>query len=272
MENLFNMKVTIITPVLNGRAHLRETILSVISQTYGNIEFLVFDGGSTDGTHEIIQEFQEFITIVRIERDRSMYDAINKAIELSSGDIIGILNSDDYYNSHDIIERVVHTFLSNEKLDFVHGSVNVVDKDGKVTGFSKPVANRDLLSRINFEMPILHPTLFVRRIVYSNLGPFNLAYRIVADYEFVYRLLNSGFKGLELNFTLTNYRLGGMSGGLGGVRETLRFQKEIGVNAAHRYYIFFITLLKMFTISKLPYWFLRLIMKDNGRHQLSNKI
>jgi glycosyltransferase involved in cell wall biosynthesis len=269
---MFDMKVTIITPVLNGRAHLRDTILSVINQTYDNIEYLVFDGGSTDGTHEIIQEFREFISIARIERDSSMYDAINKAIEMSSGDIIGILNSDDSYHSNLIIEQIVNTFMLNNKLDFVHGSVNVIDKQGKVIGFSKPFANENLLKRINFEMPILHPTLFVRRYVYSNLGSFNLDYRIVADYEFVFRLLNSSFNGLELNLTFANYRLGGMSGSFDGIRETLRFQKKIGVIAPKRYFIFFSTSLKMIALSYLPYRYLRLMIRRKGRHQFENKI
>jgi hypothetical protein len=198
-----------------------------------------------------------------------MYDAINNAIEISKGDIIGIVNADDILSDCNVITNIVDKFLNSTDVDFVHGSVNVVNSESKIIGKSSPISDSLISKRVKYEMPILHPSLYVRKHVYSTLGLYCLSYRIVADYEFVIRLFSSSFVGLRLDFPVSNYRVGGMSGTVKGIFETLKLHKEIGLPLLHRYLIFSTTYIKLQLSSLLPSWILRLLSTSNKRHTFS---
>ncbi len=121
-------KVSIITVVYNGIAHLEQTIQSVLNQTYDNVEYIIIDGGSTDGTVELIKKYEESIAYWVSESDGGIYDAMNKGISNATGEIVGLINADDWYETG-TIEKVVETF-QNSEVDVVHGSMEIISKMG----------------------------------------------------------------------------------------------------------------------------------------------
>jgi glycosyltransferase len=182
------MKVSIITVCHNSEATLESTIRSVLSQNYKDIEFIVVDGRSTDGTAAIIDKYRSRISKFVSEKDEGMYHAINKGISLASGEIVGILNSDDIYSDERIISRIVKEF-EVKKTDCIYGDLQYVARDNpnKIIRHwkSKPYNEKLFL---NGWMPP-HPTFFVRRECYSRYGLFNTSFSISADYELMLRFL-----------------------------------------------------------------------------------
>jgi glycosyltransferase len=183
-----SLKVSIITVVLNNVQHIENCINSVLNQTYGNIEYIVIDGGSTDGTIDVIRKYETQISMWVSEPDRGIYDAMNKGIMKSSGDIIGILNSDDVYTDEKVIEKVV-AFLLENYTDSCYGDLAYVDRND----INKII--RDWKSNIydkeNFRrgwMPP-HPAFFVKRKIYQQYGMFNMDFPLAADYELMLRFL-----------------------------------------------------------------------------------
>jgi len=180
--------VSIITPSYNSAKFISQTIESVLSQTYNNIEYIIIDGSSTDGTIEIIKEYQDKITNFVSEPDMGIYDAMNKGIALATGDVIGILNSDDFYVDDSVIEGVVKAF-QQYKVDSVYGDLEYVAKENtdKVVRFWKSAPFKKGLFQKGWHPA--HPTFFVKKNIYEKYGCFNLSYRIAADYELMLRLL-----------------------------------------------------------------------------------
>lgn len=183
-----SVKVSIITPAYNSAATLRDTISSVLAQTYPEIEYIVVDGASTDGTRAILEEYKDRISRVISEPDRGLYDAMNKGIRAATGDIVGILNSDDFFTSPDIIETIVGVF-EKELVDAVYGDVHFVRPAdlGKCVRYYSSAIFRPFLFRFGF-MPA-HPSFYVRRQCYERFGLYALNYRIAADFELLLRFL-----------------------------------------------------------------------------------
>lgn len=183
-----NMKVSIITVVLNNKDTIEDCMLSVFNQSYPDIEYIVIDGGSIDGTTDIIKKYESKIAKWVSEPDRGIYDAMNKGIKLASGDIIGILNSDDFYAHGKVIERVVSVIERNQA-DSCYGDLIYVDRynPDKVIRYwkSKPF-NKNLFKK-GWMPP--HPTFFCRKSLYEKYGLFKEEMRIAADYEMMLRLL-----------------------------------------------------------------------------------
>lgn len=182
------MKVSIITAVLNSRAYIEDCISSVLKQTYSNIEYIIIDGGSTDGTVDIIRKYEKRISIWVSEPDRGIYDAMNKGIKMASGDVIGILNSDDYYADCDCIADVVDSITQN-RVDSCYGDLMYIDR----RNINKTIRlwRSGSFKKENFRrgwMPP-HPTFFVRREVYERFGLFLLDFPLTADYELMLRFL-----------------------------------------------------------------------------------
>lgn len=200
------MKVSIITPCLNSRSTIRQTIESVLNQTWQNIEYIVVDGGSCDGTQEIIREcLPRFHGRMRYisENDRGIYDAMNKGIRMSRGRLIGIVCSDDYYE-HDAVERAV-SCLTDDKYQVIYGYCRLIDK-GHAVGLMKS-NHRDLKQHM-----IPHPTCFVTRETYRDMGLYLTVFKISADYELMLRLYQSQKVVFTQSKTvLTNFRIGGAS-------------------------------------------------------------
>lgn len=183
------MKISIITVCFNSAKTIRDTIESVLSQDYPEIEYIVVDGGSNDGTIEIVSEYQSKIASYVSEKDRGIYDAMNKGISLASGDIIGILNSDDTYMSVKTISELMQV-MSQKKTDCIFADLIVVDPKNMNKVLRYYDSSKFRTNRFRFGWMPAHPTFFVKRSVYERVGLFSLKYQISADYEMLIRILH----------------------------------------------------------------------------------
>ena len=205
------MKVSIITVVRNNVATINDAINSVIGQTYKNIEYIVVDGASTDGTVSVVQSYTNKIDKFITEKDHGLYDAMNKGITLATGDIIGILNSDDMYFDKNVIESIVNTFRE-KKTDSVFGDLHYVDKNNtdKVMRYWK-TSNFKPGSFVKGWHPP-HPSFFVKKEVYEKYGLYDLELSISADFDLMLRLLEKHqISSVHLPKILVKMRTGGQS-------------------------------------------------------------
>jgi len=182
------MKVTIITVTYNSEECIEQCILSVLNQTYSNIEYVIIDGKSKDNTVNVIRKYSENISYWISETDRGMYDAINKGIEVSSGDIIGLLNSDDLFYSNDVVESIVNTFQSNQ-VDSVYGDLEYVFSDNINKVYRIWKGKYFKRSRFLFGWMPAHPTFYVKRNIYMKFGGYENHFHSAADYELMCRYL-----------------------------------------------------------------------------------
>jgi glycosyltransferase involved in cell wall biosynthesis len=195
--------ITIVTVVFNSEQFLEETIQSVINQTYDNVEYIIIDGGSTDGTLEIIRKYENAIDYWVSEKDKGISDAFNKGIGLSQGDMIGIINADDWYESNTIQKNAIA--FNEFKPDVICGKLQCWKDSEKGYIFS---SNPSLLYK---EMTINHPTVFVKKMIYKRFGLFKVNYKYAMDYELMLRFKMNGAKFLYLEHVLANMRLEGVS-------------------------------------------------------------
>lgn len=209
------MKISLITATYNSAETLRDTMQSILNQTFKDIEYIVIDGNSSDDTINIIKEFEpQFKGRMRwiSEPDNGIYDAMNKGIRMSSSYIVGILNSDDFFASNDVLEKVVDAFISDNQIDAVYGDVKYVDWNDTsktVRMFSgKGFTRRKLCWG---QMPP-HPSFYVKRECYEKFGLYNLNYPICSDYDmFVKMFWESKIKAKYVGETFVNMRNGGTS-------------------------------------------------------------
>jgi len=205
------MKVSIITVCYNSAATIENTIKSVLSQTYPNIEHIIIDGGSTDGTLDVIERYRKKVAVVVSEPDRGIYDAMNKGIARASGDIIGTLNADDFYACSDVIENVVRV-MERSRVDVCWGDLEYVSpRDiNKVVRYWR--SSEYTLGKFKRGWHPPHPTFFVQRTVYEKYGKFNLEFKIAADYELMLRFLEKcHVVSVYIPRTLVKMRTGGAS-------------------------------------------------------------
>lgn len=205
------MKISLLTVSYNSAATIRDTIESIRKQDYPAIEYIVVDGNSKDGTVDIIKEHSTFITHWVSEPDKGIYDAMNKALQLATGDVVGILNSDDFYCSEHIISQVADTF-NNPQIDAIFGDLVFVDPTNLDKVVRKYTSAKWNPSKFAFGFMPAHPTFFVRRKYYEQFGLFRTDYKIAADYELLIRFLYVNkltYKYLPL--TMVKMRRGGVS-------------------------------------------------------------
>lgn len=203
------MKVSIITVVYNGVKTIEDCIKSVAGQTYSNIEHIIIDGGSTDGTLDIITKYKDKIAYIICEPDNGIYDAMNKGLRLATGDIIGILNSDDMYADNSVLACVASVF-ANSSVDICYGDLVYVDKVdlNKVVRYWRSCDYKDGLFKKGW-VPA-HPTFFVRRTVHEKYGNFDLNYSLAADFELMMRFLDKyKAKSVYTPKVLVKMRVGG---------------------------------------------------------------
>lgn len=197
-------KVSIITVVYNGADTIEQTIKSVIGQTYKNIEYIVIDGASTDGTQKIIEKYLEGISYYISEKDDGLYHAMNKGLKKATGEIIGIINSDDWYGVS-AVEDVVECFKRND-VDLAYGKIVTVSEDGK-----ERMLPKISLESIWYQLSIPHPSVFVKKKIYDRLGVFDTKYRLAADYELLLRFYSNNIKIKFIDKAIAYFREGGLS-------------------------------------------------------------
>lgn len=219
------MKITIITVCYNSASHIADAINSVSGQDYKHIEHIVIDGNSNDGTQKIIEENSDKLSFWLSETDHGIYDAMNKGIQKATGDVIGILNSDDFYYDKQVISKVADAF-SDEEVEAVFGDLIFVDPnnlDKTVRTYSSKKWHPDRFAR--GYMPA-HPTFFVKRKFYEKHGLFETDYEIAADYELLVRLLYvHKLKYKYLPMKMVKMRKGGVSSN--GIKSNIVLNKEI---------------------------------------------
>lgn len=204
-------KVSIITICYNSAETIRDTIESVVSQDYSNIEYIIIDGASKDNTLEIVNAYRDNIATLISEKDKGIYDAMNKGVRSATGDIIGILNSDDVYADKHVVSDIVKIFDTTD-VGGVYADLQYVKRDAldQVTRYWKSGEYREGLFTRGWMPP--HPTFFVRKEVYQQYGGYSLELRSAADYEFMLRVIHKHkIKVGYLPRVITNMRIGGTS-------------------------------------------------------------
>lgn len=229
-------KISIITVCYNSAKTIKDTFESVLNQKYENYEYIVVDGKSNDGTLELIKEYEEkfngkmkYIS----EKDKGIYDAMNKGIKLSTGDIVGLLNSDDYYKNNEVLSKINESL--QQDYDGVFGNLIMLE-DKQLN-----IPERELISgngNYHFGWVPLHPTLYLKKQIYNEIGLYNQKYPIAADYDFMIRLLKQEkYKLNYINDYLVSMRSGGAStnglkGRIDGVKEVYIILRENKVKFA----------------------------------------
>lgn len=204
------MKVSIITVCFNSDKTIEDTLKSIQSQTYSDIEYIVIDGLSKDKTNEMVKKYNDIVSIHISEKDSGLYDAMNKGISLASGDIVGILNSDDVLADESVIEKIVAGF-DDVRVDAVYSDLIYVsehDLNKPTRLYSSKVFSKRM---IKFGIMLPHPTFYVRKKCYEDLGLYKTTYRVAADFELLARFMSKGIKAIRLPFISVKMREGGIS-------------------------------------------------------------
>lgn len=209
------MKISLITVTYNSARTIKDTIESVLSQTYEDYEYLVIDGASKDNTMDIVRSYEALFKGKLkwvSESDRGIYDAMNKGIRLSSGDVVGLLNSDDFFRDRDVLSRVAEVFDKKPDIGCTIADLCFVDSEdtSKVVRYYSSAGWHPGLFRWGVEPP--HPTFYCRKAIYEKLGYYKLDYKIAADYELMIRfLLVAGVPYEYLPMNMLCMRMGGES-------------------------------------------------------------
>lgn len=220
------MKVSIITVSYNSAETIRDTIESVLEQSYEDIEYIIVDGNSKDETMDIVTSYGDKVTKVLSEPDKGIYDAMNKGVSLATGDIIGILNSDDFYETNNAIKDVVEHFKTNLEADVAFGDVVFVEPSNlnKVVRYYSSKKFKAAKLRFGWMPP--HPATFIKKSAYDKYGLYKLGYKISADYEMFVRLLMvEKVKFARIDRVIVRMRSGGAS--TDGIKSSLILNQEI---------------------------------------------
>lgn len=206
------MKISVITVVFNAVETIEDTIKSVIDQDYDDIEHIIIDGGSTDGTLDVVNCYKDHLAKVVSEPDNGIYDAMNKGIELATGEITGNLNADDWYAHSGVLSQVANTFSADESIDAVYGDIVYVTREQphNIVRYWESCSYHDGLFEKGW-MPA-HPSFFVKRELYSRYGKFDLDLKIQSDFELTMRLIAiNRIKTRYLPGVMVKMRMGGVT-------------------------------------------------------------
>jgi glycosyltransferase involved in cell wall biosynthesis len=199
------IKVSIVTVVYNGDKFLEQTILSVLNQTYKNIEYIIIDGGSTDKTVEIIKKYENSLACWVSEKDRGIYDAMNKGVLKATGELVGIINSDDFYSETTSVENIVAAYQNNCTPDILYGNIKFFNPETNQTKVIYPS-----VLNLNKDMTLNHPSCFLRVDLYKS-KLFDINFKICADYDLILFFYLNGKKLLYVDKMITTMRIGGAS-------------------------------------------------------------
>ncbi len=204
MSNINQPKISIITIVYNGEKYIEQTIKSIISQTYENIEYIVVDGKSTDNTLNIIKRYENKISLWKSEKDDGIYDAMNKGIDLATGDFIWFMNAGDEIYNNIIVEKIFENY-NNE--DVMYGQMQLVNEDGSNASISEVPRT---LSYKNFMhgMVVSHQAIIIKKKL---VNYYNLDYKVVSDHDWIINALKKSNNIKNTNLLISKYLLGGFS-------------------------------------------------------------
>ena len=217
-----SIKISIITVTYNSIKTLKETLNSVKYQTYPNIEHIIIDGASTDGSFELCKLYPHISYLVS-EKDSGMYDALNKGIRVATGDVIGLLNSDDTFTNNKIIEQIAIEFYNNSGIDAIIGDVNFVSKNKVIRHYS---SSGWTPSKFKFGIMPPHPSFYCKKELFIKYDLYNTNFKIAGDFELLLRyfLINKiNFKYLPI--LMVDMKIGGLS--TSGIRSNIVINKEI---------------------------------------------
>lgn len=227
-----NIKISIITVCYNSELTIRDTIESVLNQTYTNIEYIIVDGKSQDCTLDIVRSYEPlFESRMKIisERDKGIYDAMNKGIKMATGELIGLINSDDYYESN-AVEKIVEAY-GGERYAVIYGLLRCIEdeKESMICFNSHNFLERRM---------IMHPSCFVSKYVYDEIMMYNTNYISAADYDFMYKLYKNGsVKFIPIYCIIANCRGGGISTTQKGYLEYLKVRMDLGLMPVSAYWM-----------------------------------
>jgi len=208
------LKISIITVSLNASDNIKQAINSVANQLDVSLEHIICDGFSTDGTQYIIEKQLVLYSHINYisEKDGGIYDAINKGIRMATGDVIGILNSDDFYADNLVLKKVLNQFETDQSNDIVYGDLNYVHKLSPSKIFRKWISKDYYDNFFEDGNDLPHPTMFVRKEVFEKIGNYNTSLKIASDYEWMLRALKvNQIKSKYIPILMINMRLGGVS-------------------------------------------------------------
>ena len=217
------LKVSIISAVYNRCATISTAINSVQMQEYPNISHVIVDGGSTDGTMNIVREFSAANQVVISEPDDGIYDALNKGIKLADGDIVGLLHSDDLFSDAMVITDIVASF-SDPAVQLVYGDLVYVEESNVAKVVRRWISGNFVRRKLRTGWMPPHPTVFVRKSVFDQLGAYDTSFKISADYDAMLRFFQSGICSRYIPRELVKMRLGGVSNR--GVKNIITKMKE----------------------------------------------
>jgi glycosyltransferase involved in cell wall biosynthesis len=224
-----NPKISIVTVSFNAINAIENTILSVINQTYPNIEYIIIDGGSTDGTVDIIKKYDNKISYWISEPDNGIYDAMNKAIEKATGEWINFMNAGDIFYSDTIVQELANTNIFNNKNTIIYGNRIV-----NTSGVMKEQVSR--IKTIKHSMDIFHQSIFT----YTSLHKehlFNTSYQIAGDYDFLYKMINNNINFIKVNMNICIFLYGGIScENINQLKEVLRVIRTNNFNKIDKVY------------------------------------
>jgi glycosyltransferase involved in cell wall biosynthesis len=237
---MLNIRISIVTVVYNGVKTIERTIKSVLEkQSYENIEYIIIDGGSTDGTIDIIKKYEDRLAYWHSKKDKGIYDAMNIGISKTSGEYIILVNADDWLET-DIVKKVVEVIKVNSYIDILHGNVNYIKENNPKV--YKPKLN---FSRFLWHgMAYYHPTFFVNKRVYEDIK-FDTNYRLLSDYKFTMECIKKGLKFYYLDTVISNYSADGASAAFWKrIVEGHKIRQEYGYNILLIYISSFIRISK----------------------------
>lgn len=206
--------ISIITVVFNGEKYLEQTIQSVINQSYNNVEYIIIDGGSTDETVDIIKKYQAKIDYWVSEKDNGIYDAMNKGVRLSTGEVVGIINADDYYEKD--IFKVIIDIYKQSNIDILYGDTDYVGEKSNTIIPAHQIGKKYKilpysLKWIWAQMIFGHPSSFVSLKTYKKYGLYDPSFKIAADYDFFIRIIQENIHAYYITKVISHFREGGIS-------------------------------------------------------------
>ncbi len=206
------MKVSIITICYNRVKTIEKAIQSVLSQDYEDIEYIIIDGKSKDGTQQIIEKYRNQITNYISEPDNGMYEAINKGLAIATGDIVGLMHSDDEFYDNNVISKIAEVFKASNLTEGVYGDGIYISNDDKEKIIRNRIGGEFSIDKIENGWLPLHPTVYIKKNLIEKYGNYNLQFKIASDTEFLLRYLYKyHIKMTYVNAYFVKMRIGGLS-------------------------------------------------------------